>query len=597
MLSVGLFFLLTYLAAGNSARDEGPVWSWSCQENQCLKVRASNNSNDAVSLPACRLFCDVHASLWPRINGNITFGNKLIHVNLNSIDVLPKNTDGASANLIRKAGLRFKNNIQKLVPNSENPVGGKTLEVTVEVSDPNLIGITLDTDESYSLTVSSSSDGRILATVKGENFFGARHGLETLGQLIIYDDIRNEIQIVGEVTTFEKDKPVYPYRGVLIDTARNYFSVDSIKRTIEAMASSKLNTFHWHITDSQSFPFVSKSNPTFSKLGAYSPSKVYTEKDIKEIIEFAHVRGIRVLPEFDAPAHVGEGWQDTGVVACFNAQPWSQYCVEPPCGQLDPTKPELYDYLEGIYGDMIEIFKPDIFHMGGDEVSLSCWNSTGTIVSWMKEKHNWTSTESDFMKLWNVFQTQAVERLEKKMGKKVPLIIWTSTLTHEEYVEQYLPKDNYIIQIWTTGYDPIVSQLLNKDYRLILSNYDALYFDCGFEGWVTNGNNWCSPYIGWQKVYENSPKKIAGAGKEKQILGSEAALWSEQVDDTTIDSRLWPRASAMAEILWAEPLEGWRQAENRMLIQRERLVQLGIMASGMQPQWCAHHQGECPMKY
>lgn len=87
-----------------------------------------------------------------------------------------------------------------------------------------------------------------------------------------------------------------------------------------------------------------------------------------QIIEFAHVRGIRVLPEFDAPAHVGEGWQDTGVVACFNAQPWSQYCVEPPCGQLDPTKPELYDYLEGIYGDMIEIFKPDIFHMGGDEV-------------------------------------------------------------------------------------------------------------------------------------------------------------------------------------------------------------------------------------
>lgn len=67
-----------------------------------------------------------------------------------------------------------------------------------------------------------------------------------------------------------------------------------------------------------------------------------------------------------------------------------------------------------------------------------------------------------------------------------------------------------------------------------------------------------------------------------------------QVDDTTIDSRLWPRASAMAETLWAEPSEGWRAAENRMLIQRERLVQRGIMASGMQPQWCAHHQGDCP---
>lgn len=85
--------------------NEGPVWSWSCQENQCLKVRAPSNSNEAVSLSACRLFCDSYASLWPRINGNITFGNKLIHVNLNSIDVLPKNTDGPSAELIRKAGL------------------------------------------------------------------------------------------------------------------------------------------------------------------------------------------------------------------------------------------------------------------------------------------------------------------------------------------------------------------------------------------------------------------------------------------------------------------------------------------------------------
>lgn len=240
------------------------------------------------------------------------------------------------------------------------------------------------------------------------------------------------------------------------------------------MASSKLNTFHWHITDSQSFPFVSKSNPNLSKLGAYSPKKIYTPEDIKEvsffcfyfvylfdviylflcylllylqIIEFARFRGVRVLPEFDAPAHVGEGWQDTDLVACFNAQPWGQYCVEPPCGQLDPTKPELYDILEGIYSDMVELFQPDIFHMGGDEVSLSCWNSTTSIVEWM-QKQSWTRSEADFMKLWNHFQSQALARLNKKLQKKVPIIMWTSTLTKADYVEQYLPKDDYIIQVY-----------------------------------------------------------------------------------------------------------------------------------------------------
>lgn len=157
---------------------------------------------------------------------------------------------------------------------------------------------------------------------------------------------------------------------------------------------------------------------------------------------------------------------------------------------------------------MVEQFKPDVFHMGGDEVSLSCWNSTENIVSWMKKK-GWGRSEADFMKLWNMFQSQALERLQKH-SEKIPVIMWTSTLTKPEYIEKYLPKDDYIIQVWTTGYDRQIQELLDKGYKLILSNYDALYFDCGFAGWVQDGNNWCSPYIGWQKVYENSPAKIGG---------------------------------------------------------------------------------------
>ena len=72
---------------------------------------------------------------------------------------------------------------------------------------------------------------------------------------------------------------------------------------------SKLNTLHWHLTDSQSFPFVSKTWPQLSRYGAYSPQKVYTKADIQEIVEFGRINGVRVLPEMDAPAHVGEGWQ------------------------------------------------------------------------------------------------------------------------------------------------------------------------------------------------------------------------------------------------------------------------------------------------
>lgn len=113
---------------------------------------------------------------------------------------------------------------------------------------------------------------RINATISAANFFGARNGLESLSQLIIFDDLRNEVQMARDV--YVVDSPVYPHRGILLDTSRNYVPIDVIKRTIEGMAISKLNTFHWHITDSHSFPFVSKSQPELSRLGAYSPSQV-----------------------------------------------------------------------------------------------------------------------------------------------------------------------------------------------------------------------------------------------------------------------------------------------------------------------------------
>lgn len=166
-----------------------------------------------------------------------------------------------------------------------------------------------------------------------------------------------------------------------------------------------------------------------------------------KVYEYAHARGVLLLPEFDAPAHVGEGWQHKNVTACFNAQPWSKYCVEPPCGQFDPTKEHLYDILEDIYREMYDAFqKPAIFHMGGDEVSHSCWNTSEEIQEWMLNK-GWDLREDDFMKLWNHFQDKALERLDKVIGKKVPIIMWTSHLTDVPYVEEYLDKDRYIIQV------------------------------------------------------------------------------------------------------------------------------------------------------
>lgn len=585
-----IYFIYTAIFIECIVTAEDHPWRWTCEDKKCVKVRNDpQNSDPVLSLEACKMFCGDYGLLWPRPTGEADLGNFLSKINMNNID-FEITKQGKSSDLMAAAVERFKGIIKFSIPKGITPKPtGKSVTVYLVNNDPDVREFSMYLDEGYSLKISSSSTDRVNATISANTFFGLRHGLETLSQLLVFDDIRNHLLIVRDVVI--TDKPVYPYRGILLDTARNFFDIDSIKRTIDGMAANKLNTFHWHITDSQSFPFVSERRPQLTKYGAYSPSKVYTREAIRDVVEYGLVRGVRVLPEFDAPAHVGEGWQETGLTVCFKAEPWATHCVEPPCGQLNPTKEELYDYLEDIYRDMAESFQPDMFHMGGDEVSERCWNSSEEIQHFMIQ-NRWDLDKASYLKLWNYFQTKAQDRAYKAFGKELPLILWTSTLTDYSHVDQYLDKNKYIIQVWTTGVDPQIQGLLQKGYKLIMSNYDALYFDCGFGAWVGSGNNWCSPYIGWQKVYDNSPAAMALAYKD-QVLGGEVALWSEQADSAVADGRLWPRAAAFAERLWAEPPASWRDAEHRMLHARERLVRMGIQAESLEPEWCYQNEGYC----
>ncbi|KAJ2942713.1 hypothetical protein O0L34_g2183 [Tuta absoluta] len=566
-------------------------WRWICIEGKCEKVTNDlKRKEPALSLESCKMFCNDYGLLWPSPTGVSDLGNFLSKVNIDKINIhIVK--EGNTDDLMQAAGQRFKNIISMNIPkDGKSPLTGKSLDVYLVNENPHYREFSLDMDESYGLKVQPLSNDKLNATITANTFFGVRHGLETLSQVIFYDDISEHLLMVRDVSI--SDKPAYPYRGILLDTSRNYFSVQSIKKTIDAMAAVKLNTFHWHITDSHSFPFVSERRPSLSRLGAYSPKKVYTKQAIRDIVTYGLERGVRVLPEFDAPAHVGEGWQDTDLTVCFNAVPWTSYCVEPPCGQFNPIKEELYEYLEDIYKDMADVFSTtDMFHMGGDEVSEMCWNSSLEIQEYMKQ-NKWSLDKGGFLKLWDLFQKKAEMKAYAAFGKKLPLILWTSTLTEFSHIDEHLNKDDYIIQVWTTGVDPQIYGLLKKGYRLILSNYDALYFDCGYGAWVGTGNNWCSPYIGWQKVYENKPETMA-FGYSDQILGAEAALWSEQADEASLDGRLWPRAAAMAERLWSDPSTSWNQAQERILHIRERLIRMGIQAEVIQPEWCYQNEGYC----
>ena len=265
--------------------------------------------------------------------------------------------------------------------------------------------ITLDTDESYHLSVKSTGN-TITVRIKAKTFFGARHAMETFSQLSAYYAKENSLQILSHADI--TDKPAYPYRGVLLDTSRNWFSVQFIKKLIKAMSFSKLNTFHWHMTDTHSFPMEIKSVPQLSKYGAYSPRHVYTAAQVKSIVNYATFYGVRVLPEFDQPAHVGEGWQfgekeGLGKLAvCVNKEPWQDFCLEPPCGQFNPTNDKVYGLLKKVYTELFDMFKPDLFHAGGDEINFNCWNTTQEIVDFVTKQYGGRESEQYF-RLWERF--------------------------------------------------------------------------------------------------------------------------------------------------------------------------------------------------
>lgn len=312
-------------------------------------------------------------------------------------------------------------------------------------------------------------------------------------------------------------------------------------------------------------------------------------------MNYAKFRGIRVIMEFDSPAHAGNGFQwgpEYGMgdlAVCVNQQPWRSYCIEPPCGQLNPVNPNLYKVLKDIYLDIYDMIEPDeLFHMGGDEVFFNCWNTTKEITDLLAARGHGRETV-DFLQLWAEYQSASLKlwdeitgntpssRVEKEPPN--PAILWSSHLTDYNVIEKYLQKDRYIIQTWVKSDDVLPQELMKKGYQLIMSTKNAWYLDHGFWG-VTS-------YYSWRTVYKNR------IPTDDLVLGGEVCLWSEFIDENSMDSRIWPRAAAAAERLWSDPRTDPSLAETRFYRHRERLISKSIKPEAVTPEYCTLNEGEC----
>src|SRR5882762_2360049 len=438
---------------------------------------------------------------------------------------------------LERAGQRFLHQLRRqtgiiLLPSSTNP---STATLEIKTDHESKVIQELGEDESYALEVSSSG-----AKLHATNPLGALHGLQTFLQLISITPDGFSVPALHI-----EDRPRFPWRGLMIDSGRHFMPPDVIKRNLDGMEAVKMNVFHWHLSDNQGFRTESRKFPKLHEQG--SDGLYYTQEEIRDVVEYARDRGIRVVPEFDMPGH-STAWFVGHPELASGSGP---YAVERKWGvfdpAMDPTDEKTYKFLSEFIGEMTRLFPDQFFHIGGDEVNGKEWDANSKIQAF-KKSHK----IKDNAGLQSYFSGRVQELVAKH--KKTP-VGW------DEVLVPGVPK-TIVIQSWR-GVDALAGAA-KEGYRGILSN--GYYLDLG---WSAARHYGMDPLGG--------PAAALTPEQKQLILGGESCIWSEYVNAENIDSRIWPRNAAIAERLWSpESTTDVASMYARMEAESARLEWLGL---------------------
>ncbi|MGD0483016.1 MAG: family 20 glycosylhydrolase [Gemmatimonadales bacterium] len=380
--------------------------------------------------------------------------------------------------------------------------------LVVEAQSPGQAVQTETEDESYSLDVSPTR-----ATIRASTVVGVIRGLETFLQLLEGDRSGFSLPVVAI-----QDRPRFPWRGILIDVGRHFEPVEVIERNLDAMAAVKLNVLHWHLSDDQGFRVESRRFPKLQELA--SDGLFYTQAEVRAVVAYARDRGIRVVPEFDVPGH-STSWFVAYPEYASAPGPFAierQFGVFDPT--FDPTNERVYRFLDRFIGEMAALFPDPYWHVGGDENSGVEWSANPRIQAF-KAAHGFAKNEA----LQTYFNQRLLPILARH-GKR--MVGW------DEILEPGLPTTS-LIQSWRGRAS--LDTAAHRGYAAILSS-----------GYYLDHQRTAEYHYAVDPLPANS---TLGPEEAARILGGEACMWGEHVGPETIDSRIWPRAAAIAERLWS----------------------------------------------
>ena len=417
-------------------------------------------------------------------------------------------------------------------------VGGTRIELRLD-------SIRINRPEMYELLV---QEGRVRIVARDRK--GIVNGIQTLLQLLPFG---KGGAVPGVQIT---DYPRFAYRGAHLDVARHIFSLDYIKKYIDYLAFHKLNTFHWHLTDDQGWRIEMLSYPKLNTIGSWREATLighfrdvparydstryggyYTRDQIKEVLDYAAIRGIQVIPEIDIPGH------SRAIIAAypeFSTNPDTTWNVATTWGMYNRQNNVLapneatFRFLQTIFSEIADLFPGPYIHIGGDECSTIWWKRDPKTQAFMRRNNI-----PDETALQAYFVAQVAATLHKK-GKRI--IGW------HEVMQGNIDKST-IIMNWAD--DKKGAEAVHRGYSVIMTPGKPLYFD--HFGEKHSDSLSIHGYNSLRAVYayEPVPANVKGIDRER-ILGAQSNLWTEYIEyPTKVDYMIFPRLTALSEVLWS----------------------------------------------
>eukprot|EP00039_Didymoeca_costata_P008872 m.117984 g.117984 ORF g.117984 m.117984 type:complete len:562 (-) comp14267_c0_seq2:2181-3866(-) len=474
------------------------------------------------------------------------------------------------------------------------PATAQIHEITVNIS---LSSETLDdtTDESYSYYIGVDKNQIPFAKIMSKTVYGARAALESLSQIVTEDAAATTLTMTcGNGAWIESapvnvsDYPRYSYRGLMIDTSRHYLPVSLIRHIIHGMSVFRLNVLHWHITDSTSFPVKSEKFPQLAEKGAFSETAIYNLTDLKNIVQYGKVRGVRIVPEFDMPGH-GSWWMgmpELNLSSCEDV--------------FNPTHPKLYSFLTEFLNEMGTVFEDPLLMLGGDEVGFDpkcqwpgspvcgyhCFDKDPSVASWMAQHQLNSSQLLDYF--WTQVTAQVAPNLIGKTlgvwmadtpnGAGGPLRVWPapkmSTLPRSAIANIYQTMET-AIPILNAGYKTVLSIASSEWYLDYHPDFNTIY-----KVRPCQQLN-CQDHPSWKNL----------------LLGGEVCMWGTFASKENFDANVWEGVAAVAERLWTDGNHTsqdamsryqslachWSLAGGIQTFQREALGKLNTEIIGVDP--------------